>query len=542
MRDTDFLCVKVSVFFVQTLLALSGSLWGCNQQAALRDARLAASEKVQKYENEIKKQFAERRFRFQALVAPALRGALPPANGGERLEQIEGAEQDITYLIVMPDHLDLGAKDIIKESDSEMFTGYQFKELMHGSNEKNAQGISVYPGKHPRGHSLLLVRVMIGNNDANEEGRDGRHSYYYEIDHFHQLMENVEAREPHDDNFLLCKNQDKICYFSCKPGTKRFAYAGSFLDLKAAASRNDGLYKVLRDNGYGMGKLDRALAVVRKREAQERQAAEPLEQDLPLLHPVVNPAPLPIQQPQVMRLQEPLPAQPRIQQVPPPVVPIAPVVNPAPLPIQQPQVMRLQEAVPAQPRIQQVPLPVAPVPQVPVDNSYLQLCERRKNFGKWVLTLGAPVLLAFCHGVLNNFLARKTGCGLKRFTIIQVPWHERFLGLIVYPLHMMLFKKLLDLSNQFPRDAHWNEKACESIVLAAGYFASVGLVEEFAEYTPLPGYQGARVYATPGSLERCCQFNLALYSGVACSVLVVPAFIADAGYDLWTGIISLLCP
>ncbi len=541
MRDTDFLFLKVSVFS-QTLLALSGPLWGCNQQAALRDARLVAPEKVQKSENEIKKQLAERRVRFQALVVPVLRGALPPANGGERLEQIEGAEQDITYLIVMPDHLDLGAKDIIKESDSEMFTGYQFKELMHGSNEKNAQGISVYPGKHPRGHSLLLVRVVIGNNNANEEGRDGRHSYYYEIDHFHQLMQNVEAREPHDDNFLLCKNQDKICYFSCRPGAKRFAYAGSFLDLKAAASRNDGLYKVLRDNGYNMGKLDRVLAVVRKGEAQERQAAEPLEQDLPLLHPVVNPAPLPIQQPQVMRLQEPLPAQPRIQQVPPPVVPIAPVANPAPLPIQQPQVVRLQEAVPAQPRIQQVPLPVVPIAPVPADNLHSQLRERRKNFGKWLLTLGAPVLLAFCHGVLNNFLARKTGYGLKRFTIIQVPWHERFLGTIVYPLHMMLFKALLDLSGPFPRDAHWNEKVYDSIALASVYFMSVGCIEELAEYIPLPGYQGVRMYAAPGSPERFHQYNLACYSGAACAVLVVPAFIAHAGHEMWAGVLSLLYP
>lgn len=118
--------------------------------------------------------------------------------------------------------------------------------------------------------------------------------------------------------------------------------------------------------------------------------------------------------------------------------------------------------------------------------------------GKQYAYVALPFLAAFAHGLLNNWLARRAGCGVKRWCFFEAPQREWVTGGIANLIHLLVFRNFVKKSNLPP---HQENDVVMSLghqemisVLGSLYFVLVGIMQELGETVWLPGYEGHRSF------------------------------------------------
>ncbi len=114
---------------------------------------------------------------------------------------------------------------------------------------------------------------------------------------------------------------------------------------------------------------------------------------------------------------------------------------------------------------------------------FLVVC---KESGKWFLSFTAPLALALGHGLLNNFLAHKTG-HLRQGAFFEAPWHELPIGVSALALHALLgknlYQKLYDKLYENPYQNHDGGAA----LFAVFYLMISGSLQNVGERLPMYG-------------------------------------------------------
>ena len=109
-----------------------------------------------------------------------------------------------------------------------------------------------------------------------------------------------------------------------------------------------------------------------------------------------------------------------------------------------------------------------------------------KEGSKWFLSFAAPVGLAVGHGLLNNFLARKTG-QLRQEPFFAASLYEFPIGLSALALHALLgknlYQKLYDKLYENPYRDHSEGAAAFAVV----YLLISGSLQNVSERLPMRG-------------------------------------------------------
>lgn len=101
--------------------------------------------------------------------------------------------------------------------------------------------------------------------------------------------------------------------------------------------------------------------------------------------------------------------------------------------------------------------------------------------GKLALLTGFPLVLGLVHGVINNALARRAGCGLQRWRWLDAPARE-WVTKLGFSIPFYYWCKYLDDEVRLgPRASKW---------AVFGAFLGSGLFQEIGENFPLPGSKG----------------------------------------------------
>lgn len=163
---------------------------------------------------------------------------------------------------------------------------------------------------------------------------------------------------------------------------------------------------------------------------------------------------------------------------------------------------------------------------------------RGKHIGKVIGAAALPFVLAFGLGVLNNWLARRSGCGLARWSILKAPLREWIAGGVVRPLQLLsveyLCQRLFDIHrNRFGRDIEWKIKWLSRLAFS-GFLVQVyaGLLQEYGESMPLPGYEGWRSLELLPPQARFGANNLSMHIGLWS---MFGSSIGMIGAGLWYG-------
>lgn len=135
-----------------------------------------------------------------------------------------------------------------------------------------------------------------------------------------------------------------------------------------------------------------------------------------------------------------------------------------------------------------------------------------KESGKWFLSFTAPVALAMGHGLLNNFLAHKTG-ELRQEPFFVAPLYELPIGLSALALHALLgknlYQKLYDKLYKNPYRDHSEGAA----VFAVVYLLISGSLQNVGERLPMRG-TGWRLpmYESHQTLPDAMLSNVSLFA------------------------------
>lgn len=153
-----------------------------------------------------------------------------------------------------------------------------------------------------------------------------------------------------------------------------------------------------------------------------------------------------------------------------------------------------------------------------------------KESGKWFLSFTAPVALAMGHGLLNNFLAHKTG-QLRQEPFFVAPWYEIPIGLSALALHALLgknlYQKLYDKLYRNPYRDHSEGAATFAVV----YLLISGSLQNVGERLPMHG-TGWRlpIFGSHQTFFDAILSNISLYAamhGVFIGGVIVLGMIPD---------------
>jgi hypothetical protein len=137
-----------------------------------------------------------------------------------------------------------------------------------------------------------------------------------------------------------------------------------------------------------------------------------------------------------------------------------------------------------------------------------------KESGKWFLSCTAPVALAVGHGLLNNFLAHKTG-HLRQGAFFEAPWYELPIGVSALVVHALLgknlYQKLYDKLYKNPYRDHSGGAA----LFAVFYLMISGSLQNVGERLPMYG-TGWRLpmYGRHQTLLDAMFSNVSLFAGM----------------------------
>lgn len=178
----------------------------------------------------------------------------------------------------------------------------------------------------------------------------------------------------------------------------------------------------------------------------------------------------------------------------------------------------------------------APVPVAPDGAAVLH--ERRKAFGTWFLRLAFPLALSFGHGLLNNYLARRAGCGLKRWRFYNSPLREWLTGALVRTIQLN-YGEYLSKKIRMAAEPHWNpaDESFQAKAIRRGYTffllsCLTGLMQELGEevgprgrWRVLPDVKVART-------DNLLAWNLSFLSFMGMEVAMCAGLL---GAGLWAG-------
>lgn len=137
-----------------------------------------------------------------------------------------------------------------------------------------------------------------------------------------------------------------------------------------------------------------------------------------------------------------------------------------------------------------------------------------KESGKWFLSFTAPVALAVGHGLLNNFLAHKTG-HLRQGAFFEAPWYELPIGVSALVMHAFLernlYQKLYDKLYENPYRDHSGGAALFAVV----YLMISGSLQNVGERLPMRG-TGWRLprFESHQTLFDAMFSNVSLFAGM----------------------------
>ena len=163
---------------------------------------------------------------------------------------------------------------------------------------------------------------------------------------------------------------------------------------------------------------------------------------------------------------------------------------------------------------------------------------RDQRVGKLIGAAALPFVLAFGVGVLNNWLARRSGCGLARWPILKAPLREWIAGGIVHPLQLLSVEYLCKRGfnayrTKFGKDMDWKVRLFYRLGLN-GFMVQIcaGLLQEYGESMPLPGYEGWRSLELLPPQARFGANNLSMHIGLWSTF---GSSIGMIGAGLWYG-------
>lgn len=132
----------------------------------------------------------------------------------------------------------------------------------------------------------------------------------------------------------------------------------------------------------------------------------------------------------------------------------------------------------------------------------------------WSIRITLPIVLALSHGLLNNFLARRAGLGVKRWFFYEAPNNEWQAGSIAVIAHMLLCKNIIkNLKLDFPGGNGAAMRTPQHIIslgIWSAYCLIAGSMQNIGETVPLLGYKGFRrnTYIGESNLLTVAGFGL----------------------------------
>lgn len=137
-----------------------------------------------------------------------------------------------------------------------------------------------------------------------------------------------------------------------------------------------------------------------------------------------------------------------------------------------------------------------------------------KEGGKWFLSFIAPLALAMGHGLLNNFLAHKTG-NLEQGAFFEGPWHELPIGLSALAMHAFLGRNLYQKLHDRLYGHSYQRHDVEAATFAVLYLLTSGALQNVGERLPMCG-TGWRLlmFGRSQTLADAMFSNVSLFAGM----------------------------